>query len=145
MEDSNRPLTEPRASRGLRRRLLRHYLPLALGSAVVLFLHWFLQEQREEVSSMSHLLATLERAGENLLIVEKILARTGDEESPLAAGAPPAAGGALLGTGFARSLFEAGQGFAPRGRPAQCASLTLTPLRRNGRGPFRGEALDARR
>jgi ferritin len=59
------------------------------------FLHWFLQEQREEVSSMSHLLATVERAGDNLLLVEEILARTGDEESPLEAGAPPAAGGAL--------------------------------------------------
>ncbi len=59
------------------------------------FLHWFLQEQREEVSSMSHLLATLERAGDNLLLVEEILARTGDEDSPLEAGAPPAAGGAL--------------------------------------------------
>jgi bacterioferritin B len=59
------------------------------------FLHWFLQEQREEVASMSHLLATMERAGDNLLLVEEILARTGDEESPLEAGAPPAAGGAL--------------------------------------------------
>jgi bacterioferritin B len=59
------------------------------------FLHWFLQEQREEVSSMSHLLATLERAGDNLLLVEELLARTADEESPLEAGAPPAAGGAL--------------------------------------------------
>ena len=59
------------------------------------FLHWFLQEQREEVSSMSHLLATVERAGENLLLVEEMLARTAGEESPLEAGAPPAAGGAL--------------------------------------------------
>jgi bacterioferritin B len=59
------------------------------------FLHWFLQEQREEVASMSHLLATIERAGDNLLLVEGYLARTGDEESPLEAGAPPAAGGAL--------------------------------------------------
>ena len=59
------------------------------------FLHWFLQEQREEVSSMSHLLATLERAGGNLLLVEEILARTGEDESPLEAGAPPAAGGSL--------------------------------------------------
>jgi ferritin len=59
------------------------------------FLHWFLQEQREEVSSMSHLLATVERAGDNLLLVEEYLARTGEEESPLEAGAPPAAGGAL--------------------------------------------------
>jgi ferritin len=59
------------------------------------FLHWFLQEQREEVSSMSHLLATIERAGDNLLFVEELLARTGDEGSPLEAGAPPTAGGAL--------------------------------------------------
>jgi bacterioferritin B len=59
------------------------------------FLHWFLQEQREEVSSMSHLLATVERAGDNLLLVEEYLARTGGEESPLEAGAPPTAGGAL--------------------------------------------------
>jgi ferritin len=59
------------------------------------FLHWFLQEQREEVSSMSHLLATVERAGANLLLVEEILARTAGDESPLEVGAPPAAGGAL--------------------------------------------------
>ena len=59
------------------------------------FLHWFLQEQREEVSSMSNLLATVERAGDNLLLVEEILARTAAEASPLEAGAPPAAGGAL--------------------------------------------------
>jgi ferritin len=59
------------------------------------FLHWFLQEQREEVSKMSHLLATVERADGNLLSVEEYLARTADEESPLEAGAPPAAGGAL--------------------------------------------------
>jgi ferritin len=59
------------------------------------FLHWFLQEQREEVSSMSHLLTTVERAGDNVLLVEELLARTGSDESPLEAGAPPAAGGAL--------------------------------------------------
>ncbi|HEV2712565.1 MAG TPA: ferritin [Gaiellaceae bacterium] len=59
------------------------------------FLHWFLQEQREEVASMSHLLSTVERAGDNLLLVEDHLARTGGDESPLAAGAPPVAGGAL--------------------------------------------------
>src|SRR5919106_1047320 len=35
------------------------------------FLHWFLQEQREEVSSMSSLLALVERAADsNLLLVE---------------------------------------------------------------------------
>jgi sulfoxide reductase heme-binding subunit YedZ len=38
MDQAGRPLTEPRASRGLRRRLLRHYLPLVLASAVVLLL-----------------------------------------------------------------------------------------------------------
>jgi ferritin len=59
------------------------------------FLHWFLQEQREEVSSMSHLLATVERAGDNVLLVEEYLSRTGEGESPLEAGAPPAAGGVL--------------------------------------------------
>jgi bacterioferritin B len=59
------------------------------------FLHWFLQEQREEVAGMSDLLSTVERAGDNLLLVEELLARTGGEESPLEAGAPPAAGGTL--------------------------------------------------
>jgi ferritin len=58
------------------------------------FLHWFLQEQREEVASMSSLLAVTERAGDNLLLVEEYLARTGgagEEAVP----SPPAAGGAL--------------------------------------------------
>ncbi|MBA2361075.1 MAG: ferritin [Actinobacteria bacterium] len=59
------------------------------------FLHWFLQEQREEVSSMSQLLATVERAGENLLLVEEYLSRTSGGENALEAGAPPAAGGVL--------------------------------------------------
>ncbi len=61
------------------------------------FLHWFLQEQREEVSSMSALLALVKRAtGSNLLLVEEYLARTGvgDAGAPDAA-APAAAGGAL--------------------------------------------------
>ena len=40
------------------------------------FMHWFLQEQREEVASMSTLLAIMERAGDNLLLVEDYLART---------------------------------------------------------------------
>ena len=58
------------------------------------FLHWVLQEQREEVASMSTLLAIMERAGDNLLLVEDYLARQqigggGD------ASAPEAAGGAL--------------------------------------------------
>ncbi len=59
------------------------------------FLHWFLQEQREEVASMTELLAIVERGKDNLLLVEEYLARRGTEESPLEAGAPPAAGGAL--------------------------------------------------
>jgi bacterioferritin B len=59
------------------------------------FLHWFLQEQREEVSSMSELLATVERGRDNLLHVEEYLSRSSGGENPLEAGAPPAAGGAL--------------------------------------------------
>jgi hypothetical protein len=44
---------------------------------------------------MSGLLATVERAGDNVLLVEDYLARTAKEESALEEGAPPAAGGAL--------------------------------------------------
>ena len=60
------------------------------------FLHWFLQEQREEVSSMSALLHVVERSRDNVMLVEDYLAReSGGEANPLEAGAPPAAGGAL--------------------------------------------------
>ena len=59
------------------------------------FLHWFLQEQREEVASMTDLLAVVERGKDNLLTVEEHLSRAGGGENPLEAGAPPAAGGAL--------------------------------------------------
>jgi bacterioferritin B len=60
------------------------------------FLHWFLQEQREEVSSMSALLAVVERAeASNVLLVEEYLARAGGGDGQAEAGAPPAAGGAL--------------------------------------------------
>lgn len=59
------------------------------------FLHWFLQEQREEVASMTELLAVVERGKGNLLHVEEYLARSGGGESQLEVGAPPAAGGAL--------------------------------------------------
>ncbi|MGE5689897.1 MAG: ferritin [Pseudomonadota bacterium] len=60
------------------------------------FLHWFLEEQREEVSSMSALLATVQRAGEeNVLLVEEALARTGGGDGGPEASAPAAAGGAL--------------------------------------------------
>ena len=58
------------------------------------FLHWFLQEQREEVASMSSLLAVTERAGDNLLLVEEYLARTGSG-GEAAVPSPAAAGGAL--------------------------------------------------
>ena len=59
------------------------------------FLHWFLQEQREEVASMTELLAVVERGKDNLLTVEENLSRSAGGENPLEAGAPPAAGGAL--------------------------------------------------
>ena len=59
------------------------------------FLHWFLQEQREEIASMTELLAVVERGRDNLLHVEEYLARSSGGENPLEAGAPPAAGGAL--------------------------------------------------
>jgi bacterioferritin B len=61
------------------------------------FLGWFLEEQREEVASMSELLATVRRAAEsNILLAEDYLARhrVGDQ-GELDAGAPAAAGGAL--------------------------------------------------
>jgi bacterioferritin B len=62
------------------------------------FLHWFLEEQREEVASMTDLLRIVERASEsNLLLVEDYLARVGvgGGEGGPEAKAPPAAGGAL--------------------------------------------------
>ena len=60
------------------------------------FLHWFLQEQREEVSSMSALLAVVERAeASNVLLVEEYLARAGGGDGQADVGAPAAAGGAL--------------------------------------------------
>ena len=59
------------------------------------FLHWFLQEQREEVASMTELLAVVERGKDNLLNVEEHLSRGAGGQNPLEAGAPPAAGGAL--------------------------------------------------
>jgi len=59
------------------------------------FLHWFLQEQREEVASMTELLAIVDRGKDNLLTVEEYLSRSAGGENPLEVGAPPAAGGAL--------------------------------------------------
>ncbi len=45
------------------------------------FLRWFVTEQLEEISTMSTLLRTVQRAGDNLLLVEDFLAR-----NPLPAG-----------------------------------------------------------
>ncbi|MGI9112331.1 MAG: ferritin [Gaiellaceae bacterium] len=59
------------------------------------FLHWFLQEQREEVASMSALLAVAERSRANVMLIEDYLAREAGGADVLEAGAPPAAGGAL--------------------------------------------------
>jgi ferritin len=60
------------------------------------FLHWFLQEQREEVSSMSALLQVVERSRDNVMLIEDYLVReSSGEANLLEAGAPPAAGGAL--------------------------------------------------
>ena len=60
------------------------------------FLHWFLQEQREEVSSMSDLLKIVQRASEsNLLLAEESLARTAVGDQGVDPSAPEAAGGAL--------------------------------------------------
>ena len=58
-------------------------------------LHWFLQEQREEVASMSDLLAVVERGKDNLLLVEEHLSRRQIGDAGEATAAPPAAGGAL--------------------------------------------------
>jgi bacterioferritin B len=60
------------------------------------FLGWFLAEQREEVASMTNLLAVVDRAGvENMLLVEDYLARVGATAAGPSVAAPPAAGGAL--------------------------------------------------
>ena len=60
------------------------------------FLHWFLQEQREEVASMSDLLSVVERASEsNVLLAEDYLSRNPVGDQGEASNAPPAAGGAL--------------------------------------------------
>ena len=59
------------------------------------FLHWFLQEQREEVSSMGALLTVVERSRDNVMLIEDFLAREAVGDEGAEAGAPPAAGGAL--------------------------------------------------
>jgi ferritin len=59
------------------------------------FMQWFIKEQVEEVSSMSDLLAVVERSRENPMIVEEYIVRerpSGQAPDPTA---PAAAGGAL--------------------------------------------------
>ena len=59
------------------------------------FMQWFIKEQVEEVSSMSDLLAVVERSRENPMIVEEYIARerpSAEAEDPTA---PTPAGGAL--------------------------------------------------
>jgi bacterioferritin B len=59
------------------------------------FLHWFLQEQREEVSSMGALLTVVERSRDNVMLIEDFLAREVVGDAGADSNAPPAAGGAL--------------------------------------------------
>jgi ferritin len=59
------------------------------------FVLWFLKEQVEEVSSMSDLLRTVERARENPLFAEEYLAREQPGNEGADPTAPPVAGGAV--------------------------------------------------
>ena len=59
------------------------------------FMHWFLKEQREEVSSMSSLLDVVTRSMDDVMHVENFLARETVGDQGVEASAPPAAGGAL--------------------------------------------------
>lgn len=60
------------------------------------FLGWFLAEQREEVASMAALLAVIDRAGtDNMLLVENYLSRVAVSAAEATGAAPPAAGGSL--------------------------------------------------
>jgi bacterioferritin B len=57
------------------------------------FMQWFVKEQVEEVALMSDLLNVVERAEDNLLLVEDYLAREALGEEGDDPTAPPAAGG----------------------------------------------------
>jgi ferritin len=59
------------------------------------FMHWFLQEQREEVSSMSSLHDVVSRSKDDVMHVEDFLARETVGDAGVQAAAPTAAGGAL--------------------------------------------------
>jgi ferritin len=59
------------------------------------FMQWFIKEQVEEVSSMSDLLAVVERSRDNPMIVEEYIARERPSGETVDPTAPAAAGGAL--------------------------------------------------
>jgi ferritin len=59
------------------------------------FMQWFIKEQVEEVSSMSDLLAVVERSRDNPMIVEEYIARERPSAEAADPIAPAAAGGAL--------------------------------------------------
>jgi bacterioferritin B len=59
------------------------------------FMQWFLKEQVEEVSSMSTLLHTVDRAGDNVFHIEDFLARESVGEVGSDPTAPKAAGGTI--------------------------------------------------
>jgi ferritin len=59
------------------------------------FMQWFIKEQVEEVSSMSGLLAVVERSRENPMIVEDYIARERSTAEAVDPTAPAAAGGAI--------------------------------------------------
>ena len=59
------------------------------------FMQWFIKEQVEEVSSMSDLLAVVERSRDNPMIVEEYIVRERPSAETADPTAPAAAGGAL--------------------------------------------------
>lgn len=60
------------------------------------FLGWFLEEQREEVASMTSLLAVIDRATTaNMLLIEDYLTRIAVPAADPSTPSPPAAGGEL--------------------------------------------------
>jgi ferritin len=59
------------------------------------FMHWFLKEQVEEVSSMATLLQVATRVGDNVMLLEDYLAREAAPGGGADPTAPAAAGGAL--------------------------------------------------
>jgi ferritin len=59
------------------------------------FMQWFIKEQVEEVSSMSDLLAVVERSRDNPMIVEEYIARERPSAETVDPTAPAAAGGTI--------------------------------------------------